>query len=84
MIFDPDQRLRKEVSGVIALATTLDISSDYIFRLSEVAEIAGFIQKRFIDNKNRRTDQTALQVNGRKVVPDRFIEDSLAGVVQAV
>lgn len=67
---------------LIALATDLDITSDYIFRLSEVAEIAEFIQKRFIDNENKRTDQTALLVNGRKVVLERFIEDSLAGVVQ--
>lgn len=81
VIRDPDQRLRKEVSGVIAVATDLDISADYVFRMSEAAEIGDFIQKRFIDSEKRRPDKTALLVNGRKIVLKRFIQESLAGVV---
>ena len=81
VVTDPAQQLRREVSGVIAVATDLDISFDYVFRLNEAAEIAEFIQKRFIDNEKRRPDKTALLVNGRKLVLKRFIQDSLAGVV---
>ena len=81
VVTNPEQQLRREVSGVIAVATDLDISADYVFRLNEAAEIAEFIQKRFIDNEKRRPDKTALLVNGRKIVLKGFIQDSLAGVV---
>ena len=63
------------------MATDLDISADYVFKLNEAAEIAEFIQKRFIDDERKRPDKTALLVNGRKIVLKRFIQDSLAGVV---
>jgi molybdopterin-guanine dinucleotide biosynthesis protein B len=81
VVTNPEQQLRREVRGVIAVATDLDISADYVFRLNEAAEIAEFIQKRFIDNERKRPDKTALLVNGRKIVLKRFIQDSLAGVV---
>ena len=81
VISDPRQQLRKEVSGVIGIATDLDISADYVFRLNEAAEIAEFIRKRFIDNEKKHPDKTALLVNGRKIVLKEFIQESLAGVV---
>ena len=81
VITNPEQQLRREVSGVIAVATDLDISADYVFKLNEAAEIADFIRKRFIDDERKRPDKTALLVNGRKIVLKRFIQDSLAGVV---
>ena len=81
VITNPEQQLRREVSGVIAVATDLDISADYVFKLNEAPEIAEFIRKRFIDDERKRPDKTALLVNGRKIVLKRFIQDSLAGVV---
>lgn len=81
VISDPEQNLRREVTGVIAIATDLNISADYVFRLNEPAEIAAFIRKRFIDNEKKRPDKTALLVNGRKIVLKEFIQESLAGVV---
>ncbi len=81
VVTNPEQQLRREVRGVIAVATDLDISADYVFRLNEAAEIAEFIRKRFIDNERKRPDKTALLVNGRKIVLKRFIQESLAGVV---
>ncbi len=81
VIGDPQQCLRRSVSGVIAVVTDHDISSDYVFRMSEAAEIAEFIHKRFIDGDRRRPEKTALLVNGRKIVLKKFIQDSLAGVV---
>ncbi|MCG6931571.1 MAG: molybdopterin-guanine dinucleotide biosynthesis protein B, partial [Desulfofustis sp.] len=81
VISDPSQTLRREVTGVIAVATDLDISADYVFRLGEAAEIAEFICKRFIDSDRKRPDKTALLVNGRKIVLKEFIQESLAGVV---
>lgn len=81
VIRDPDQRLRNGVSGVIAVATDHDISADYVFRMNEAAEIAAFIRKRFLSTDRKRPDQTALLVNGRKIVLKKFIQESLAGVV---
>ena len=81
VITDPRQQLRKEVTGVIAVATDLNVSSDYVFRLNEAAEIAEFIHKRFIVSDRKRADKTALLVNGRKIVLKEFIQESLAGVV---
>lgn len=81
VISDPGQNLRREVTGVIAIATNLDISADYVFRLNEAAEIAEFIGKRFIDNDRKRPDKTALLINGRKIILKEFIQESLAGIV---
>ena len=81
VVTNAEQQLRHQVSGVIAVATDLDISADYVFRLNEAAGISDFIYKRFIDEERKRPDRTALLVNGRKVVLKRFIQDSLAGVV---
>jgi molybdopterin-guanine dinucleotide biosynthesis adapter protein len=80
VISSPEQNLRGQVPGVIAVATDLDISADYVFRLNEAAEIADFIEKRFVQ-KRRHPEKTALLVNGKKIVLKSFIQDSLAGVV---
>ena len=81
VVTSPEQQLRRQVSGVIAVATDFDISADYVIRLNEAAEICEFIQKRFIGGERRRPDKTALLVNGRQIVLKRFIQDSLAGVM---
>ncbi len=80
VISSPEQNLRGQVSGVIAVATDLDISADYVFRLDEAAEIADFIEKRFVQ-KRRHPEKTALLVNGSKIVLKSFVQESLAGVV---
>lgn len=76
-----DQDLRREVHGVIAVATDLDISGDYIFRCNEGQEIAQFIEKRFIRSKGRRPERASLIVDGRKVPLKDFVQDCLAGTV---
>jgi molybdopterin-guanine dinucleotide biosynthesis protein B len=81
VIINPEQMLRKEVPGVIAVATDLNISADYVFRLNEGAEIADFIEKRFLLNEKRQPDTTSLLVDGKKIVLKDFIQNSLAGVV---
>jgi molybdopterin-guanine dinucleotide biosynthesis protein B len=81
VIRDPEQILRQQVTGVIAVATDLDISADYVFRLDEPLEIATFIEKRFLQKAGRGIEKTALLVNGRKVPLKGFIQESLAGVV---
>lgn len=78
---NPEQVLRKEVHGVIAVATDLDIAADYVFRLDEGAEIAHFLEKRFLQQNRRGAEKTSLLVNGRKIPMRPFIQDSLAGVV---
>jgi molybdopterin-guanine dinucleotide biosynthesis protein B len=80
---NPDQMLRNEVHGVIAVATDIeDIAGDYIFRLNESLEIAQFIEKRLLTGKGRGIDKAALLVNGHKVPLKDFVQESLAATVQ--
>lgn len=78
---DSDQDLRREVHGVIAIATDLDIAGDYVFSLREANEIAQFIEKRFIQQRDQRPEKVFLLVNGRKIPMKEFIQDCLAGTV---
>ena len=77
-----DQQLRKEVHGVIAVATNIEgVSGDYIFRLDESYEIASFIEKRFIVQDCGKNEVVSLIINGDKVPMKDFIQRSLAGTV---
>lgn len=79
---NPEQVLRTEVHGVIAVATDIeDIAGDYIFRLHESMEIAQFIEKRLLTGKGRGAERAALLVNGNKIPLKGFVQDSLAGTV---
>ncbi len=79
---NPEQMLRNEVHGVIAVATDIkDIVGDYIFRLHEAKEIAQFIEKRFLAGSAKGQEQTALLINGTKVPVKDFVQESLAGSV---
>lgn len=81
VVRDPMQELRREVTGVIAVATDLKIIADHVFRLDEAEEIAQFLEKRFLSTGGRTPEKTALLVNGRKIVLKPFIQESLAAVV---
>ena len=81
VVRDKAQQLRKEVTGVIAVATDLDISGDYIFRLNESDEIASFIEKRFLEDAGKQIEKATLLVNGNKVPLKEFVQDALAGTV---
>ncbi len=73
--------MRDEVQGVIAVATNLEgIAGNYVFRLDQAAEIALFIEKRFITRKNGR-EMTVLLVNGNKIPIKDYIQEVLAGTV---
>lgn len=77
---DLDQRLRDEVSGVIAVATDLPgVVADYVFRLDEAKEIALFIEKRFL--RQNEPEVAALLVNGNRVPLKHFVQEALAGTV---
>lgn len=79
---DVDHKIRKEVSGVIAVATNIEaVTGDYIFRLNESYEIAQFIEKRFISDDARCKEIVSLFVNGHKVPLKDFIQRSLAGTI---
>lgn len=79
---NPEQMLRNEVHGVIAVATDMEnIVGDYIFRLHESREIAQFIEKRFLTGSRSRFEQAALLINGHKVPVKDFVQESLAGTV---
>ena len=73
--------LRGKVRGVIATATDKDISGDYIFRLDESKEIADFIEKRFLNEEKKQTDQTELLINGVRVPLKDWVQEALAGTV---
>ncbi len=79
-----DQKLRREVHGVIAVATNLEgVAGDYVFRLDEAPEIAAFIEKRFLLRKGarRQRERTALLVNGHKIPIKDYIQEALAETV---
>jgi len=79
---NPDQMLRNEVHGVIAVVTDLtDIAGDYIFRLGESLEVAQFIEKRFLSGRDRGIERAALLVNGHQVPLKDFVQESLAGTI---
>lgn len=74
--------LRGTVTGVIAVATDEQISGDHIFRLSEAAEIASFIEKRFLHDTVKGADHTILLINGDRIPMKDFVQDALAGTVR--
>lgn len=76
-----DQELRREVHGVIAVASDIDIPGDYVFRLSESQEIALFLEKRFLRGREKRHEVASLLVDGRKIPLKDFVQDCLAGTV---
>ncbi|MCF8055284.1 MAG: molybdopterin-guanine dinucleotide biosynthesis protein B [Desulfocapsa sp.] len=76
-----DQLLRNSVSGVIAVASDEPISGDHIFRLNEAAEIAAFIEKRFLQNASKGADHTTLLINGNRIPMKGFVQDALAGTI---
>jgi molybdopterin-guanine dinucleotide biosynthesis adapter protein len=79
----PDQMLRNQVNGVIAVATDLeDVPGDRIFRLDESKEIAKFIEKKFLLDTSIGNDRAVLLVNGKKVPLKRFVQEMLAGTVE--
>lgn len=73
--------LRDQVTGVIAIASDEKISGDYIFRLNESAEIASFIEKRFLQDAARGADHSTLLINGNRIPMKGFVQDALAGTV---
>lgn len=77
-----EQPLSDQVTGVIAVASDDPISGDYIFRLNEAAEIASFIEKRFLQNSAKTTDHTTLLINGERVIMKDFVQDALAGSIK--
>lgn len=80
---DPEQMLRNEVHGVIAVATDLaDVAGDYIFRLHESREIALFIEKKFLLDRRATQEKAVLLVNGKKIPLKKFVQEVLAGTVQ--
>lgn len=77
-----EQLLRDQVTGVIAVASDEPVSGDYIFRLDEAAEIASFIEKRFLQSSANPTDRATLLINGDRVVMKSFVQDALAGTIE--
>ena len=78
---ESNELLRNSVSGVIAVASDEPISGDHIFRLHEAAEIASFIEKRFLQGGARGADHTTLLINGNRVPMKFFVQDALAGTI---
>lgn len=76
-----DKLLRGRVSGVIAVASDEPISGDHIFRLNEAAEIASFIEKRFLQDASKGADHTTLLINGNRIPMKGFVQDALAGTI---
>jgi len=73
--------LRHSVTGVIAVASDEHVSGDHVFRLTEAAEIASFIEKRFLQDAGKGADHTTLLINGNRIPMKSFVQDALAGTV---
>lgn len=83
VIREQDHLLRKEVHGVIAIASAIaDTSGDYVFQLNESKEIAQFIEKRFNLGQPKGIERCALLVNGQKIPIKDFIQDCLGETVE--
>ncbi|HID02558.1 MAG TPA: molybdopterin-guanine dinucleotide biosynthesis protein B [Desulfobacterales bacterium] len=78
---DTEELLRGKVTGVIAVASDKSITGDHIFRLNEAAEIASFIEKRFLQNAAKGADHTTLLIDGNRVPMKTFVQDTLAGTI---
>lgn len=78
---DKKQRLDKEVNGVIAVATDGDFAGDHVFGLDESAEIASFIEKRFLHDPEKGTELATLLVNSTKIPLETVSQETLAGAV---
>ena len=81
MISLKKQRLRKEVNGVIAVATDGDVAGDHVFGLHESAEIASFIEKRFLHDAKKGTELATLLVNSTKIPLETVAQETLTGAV---
>ncbi|MEN8198554.1 MAG: molybdopterin-guanine dinucleotide biosynthesis protein B [Thermodesulfobacteriota bacterium] len=76
-----DKLLRGTVSGVIGVASDKPVSGDHVFRLDEAAEIASFIEKRFLHDAAKGADHTTLLINGNRIPMKDFVQDALAGTI---
>ena len=81
VVHDKHQMLRKEVHGVIALASDLDIDGERVFRLHEAKEIAAFLQQKFLADKEPSAMVVSLLLNGKRVPLKKFVQEALAGTV---
>lgn len=81
VVHDKHQMLRKEVHGVIALASDLDIAGERVFRLHEAKEIAVFLQQKFLADKEPSAMVVSLLLNGKRVPLKKFVQEALAGTV---
>ncbi len=74
------QRLRDQVSGVIAVITSEDAPGYHVFRPDETKEVAEFLEKRYI-LKGRIGPYASLVINGKKVPLKTFVQDAIARTV---
>lgn len=82
VVREPGQELRKQVGGVIAVASDLELATEPQFRLDQGEALARYLEERFLKESSRfRQPRTILLVNGRKVPLRPFIQEALAGSV---
>jgi len=74
------QKLRDQVSGVIALVSDKSADGIQVFRPDDIIGIADFLEDRYI-RKGRELAVSSLLVNGRKIPLTGFLEDCLAATV---
>lgn len=81
VICDKETEAQETPHGIIAVATNQKgVTGNHVFRMEEVAEIAKFLETRFLTEKNNQQNTTLL-INGNKVPLKNFIKESLAGTV---
>jgi molybdopterin-guanine dinucleotide biosynthesis protein B len=70
--------LRELTSDVKAVVSDYEISFDKVFKISQIAKLADFIENSFLNDKK---DKVSLFVNGREIYLNNFVRKSLKGII---
>ncbi|MDL1958693.1 MAG: molybdopterin-guanine dinucleotide biosynthesis protein B [Deltaproteobacteria bacterium] len=70
--------LRESVSDVRAVVSDYEVSFDKVFKTSQIAELADFIENSFL---NDMKDNVCLFVNGHEISLNNFVRNLLKGVI---
>ncbi len=72
--------LRDQVEGVVAVVSDAPVRG-VLFGRDDTAQVADFIEQRFLRNPGKKEEKLVLLVNGRKLTLNGFVQEALAGTI---